>query len=149
MANTPQWTTETLEVAASIAAQLGQTAKGPLVQIRRIVFRLGVDVARALLNETMQVEARGGMMLPDGSRRRTPGGVYFHLTRGRVSDEDRTFIFPPRTWGKRQQAAPKARTPAQPPFDPATLPNLARDVRTVKITLIGRPGPTRSHATAP
>jgi len=28
---------------------------------------------------TLQTEENGGLMLPDGSRRRTPGGVFFHL----------------------------------------------------------------------
>jgi hypothetical protein len=39
-------------------------------------------------------ERNGGMMLPDQSRRRTPGGVFFALARKKLSPEDREAIFP-------------------------------------------------------
>ncbi len=95
MTSTPQEPmSDTRELAATIAEQLGESQGGPIGQIRRLVECLGADVALALLEETKQVEASGGMMLPDGSRRRTPGGVYFHLIKGRISGEDRAFIFP-------------------------------------------------------
>jgi len=42
------------------------------------------------------VEAGGGRMLPDGSQRRTPGGVFFLLLRqsADVSRRDKDYIFP-------------------------------------------------------
>ena len=72
---------EIQQLAAAIAAQLGETLGGPIGQIRRVVQTLGAERARALLAEALAVEERGGMVLPDGSRRRTPGGVVFHLVR--------------------------------------------------------------------
>ncbi len=139
-------------ITATIAGQLGETERGPINQIRRTVQRLGPEAALALLQETKQIEAQGGMLLPDGSRRRTPGGVFFHLVRERATPEDRAVIFP--GWSKRPtpQAAgtstpAPAAHPAAPIVPPEALPNLSGEVRTVKITLIGRPGPVTSSPT--
>lgn len=67
------------EVMAVIAERLGETERHALEQIWRIIRVLGRTQAVALLEETERIEASGGMMVMDGSRRRTPGGVYFHL----------------------------------------------------------------------
>ncbi len=142
-----------------IAAQLGETERGPLGQVGRVVGRLGVDRARAFLTRTQKIDASGGLMLPDGSRRRTPGGVFFHLVRAddTLSREDRVSIFPPQ-FGRngRKKAAGTAGTPVTPaPPAPAPSPAWADDdyrrvmaalqqetgrATTVKITVIGRPG---------
>ena len=76
------------ETAAIIAQELGETDPIPQEQIRRIVERLGAEAALTLLRETLEIEAQGGMLLPDRSRRRTPGGVFFYLVRSRTSKED-------------------------------------------------------------
>src|SRR3712207_8553152 len=98
----PAMATETKvkEVADQIAQALGETTPVPRGQIRRIVQRLGPEAALGFLQEAQAVEETGGLMLPDGSRRRTPGGVFFFLVRGRVSPEDRAVLFPP--WAKRK-----------------------------------------------
>lgn len=146
MTSTPQepTLTDTRELVTMIAAQLGEKQGGAIGQIWRLVERLGADVALALLEETKQIETAGGMMLPDGSRRRTPGGVYFHLIKGRISDEDRAFIFPMVNWTNRKQGKSNDGTqqPVPTSVDPSELPNLNGEV-TVKITLIGRPGATK------
>jgi hypothetical protein len=67
------------ETAMFIADRLGETEEGPRQQLIRIVGALGRTQARALLEETLRIEENGGMLLPDGSRRRTIGGIYFHL----------------------------------------------------------------------
>jgi hypothetical protein len=67
------------KLATKIAKKLGEEAPGARIQIRQIIQVAGADAALALLRRTREVEAAGGMMLPDGSRRRTPGGVYFQL----------------------------------------------------------------------
>ena len=43
--------------------------------------------------EALTVEANGGMRTQDGSRRRTKGGVFFYLVRGRVSPRERQQLF--------------------------------------------------------
>jgi hypothetical protein len=143
-------TPDTRAIAAMIAQELGETQPVPVAQIRRIVQRLGPEAALAFLQETHQIEAQGGLMLPDGSRRRTPGGVFFFLVRQRVSPEDGAVIFP--GWSKRPKSqtgtahAPAAQ-PAAPVVPPETLPHLTGELRTVKITLIGRPGPITTSPT--
>ena len=121
-------------VTRSIAQQLGETQRTPIQQIRRIVERRGAAAAQAVLQETQQVETNGGMMLPDGSRRRTPGGVYFQLVRSRLSAEDRAIIFPPRQSSK-QRKGPRQPPPATPR---AQEPVLTADMATSFIHL-GKP----------
>jgi hypothetical protein len=58
------------------------------------VQHAGADFAREMLKETMELEAIGGMLTADGTRRRTPGGVYFYITKGKLSPELRQVIFP-------------------------------------------------------
>ena len=145
--------TDTRALATTIAQHLGETQPWPLSQIRRIVQRLGPEAALAFVQEAQAIEAQGGLMLPDGSRRRTLGGVFFFLVRERVTPEDRAAIFPP--WSKRPpartgsppgQSPPAALSPA-PDLEVGALPNLSGELRTVKITLIGRPGPITTSPT--
>ncbi len=84
-----------LQLAAEIAGQLGETEEEPRATILRAVERVGAQVALALLQEAQAVEAGGGLWLGDGSRRRTPGGVFFHLLRQRTEKPDRLAIFYP------------------------------------------------------
>jgi hypothetical protein len=43
------------------------------------VWALGQTATQRFYEQTLQIEQNGGMMLHDGSRRRTPGGIFFHL----------------------------------------------------------------------
>ncbi len=81
MTNAPPMTT-----TAAIAAQLGETHAGARATIWRIVRTLGPDRAQAFVAQALEVEANGGMIVPDGSRKRTLGGI-FYLVRTQVSDE--------------------------------------------------------------
>jgi cold shock protein len=83
------------QVAAEIAGRLGETEDEPYAQIQRIVQYLGADTALAWLQETLEIEAQGGMWLSDGSRRKTPGGIYFKLVRQRVAKTTMLSIFYP------------------------------------------------------
>ncbi len=49
-----------------------------------VVAELGDDCVRQLVREVATVEAAGGMTTQDGSRRRTPGGVFFALAYDRL-----------------------------------------------------------------
>jgi len=150
----PRLEPEDWRATQEIAAQLGETERGPLGQVGRVVDRLGADRARAFLTRTQEIEVAGGLMLPDGSRRRTPGGVFFHLVRANdtLSREDRVYIFPPQSGRKK---ATGNNVPPAPASAPATwadddyrrvmaalqlqLDNPGR-ASIVKITVIGRPG---------
>ncbi len=85
----------TRAIAAEIAAQLGETEPEPLHHLYRAVRHLGEDRARALVTQALTVEETGGMLLPDGSRRRTLGGVFFHLVRVEVGHKEAFRIFRP------------------------------------------------------
>ncbi len=152
----PRLGPEDWRATQEIAAGLGETTRGPLGQVGRVVGRLGADRARAFLTRAQEIEAAGGLMLPDGSRRRTPGGVFFHLVRAddTLTRKDRVYIFPPQ-FGRngRAKAAGTVATPATSAPTPlsawanddyrcvmaALQQNIGR-ATTVKITVIGRPG---------
>jgi hypothetical protein len=133
------------ETAATIAQQLGETDPIPREQIRRIIERLGAEATFAFLREAMEIEAQGGMLLSNERRRRTPGGVFFYLTRSRVSEEDRAFIWPPVP-----RPAPRPLRKVEPVARSLTwedrltvLDEVLKQkgiATTVKITLVGRPG---------
>ena len=144
---------EAQALAAEIATAFGETAPDPVGQIARAVDRLGAERARAVLAQVQEIEAGGGQMLPDGSRRRTPGGLFFLLLRrsADVSRRDKVFIFPHLFQDKKARAAAgdsAATVPASVAWTDETYRVLARQLQqhspgratTVKITVIGQPG---------
>jgi Phosphorylated adapter RNA export protein, RNA-binding domain len=131
----------TAPVVAAIAAQLGETEQLPLRQIARALATLGEERVRAFVAEALATEAQGGLMLPDGSRRRTLGGVFFHLLRKGVTPAERRAIFPP--YPSSRSPAPAAAKGARFSWEDyaAALHELRRpgEATSVKITVIGRP----------
>ncbi len=122
-------------VAAEIAAAV---AEPNVALIQRIVARIGPDAALAFLTEALAIEAAGGLLTSDGARRRTPGGVFFNLVRGRIDPRDRWKLWP--------QDRPRLPGPIMPfkwEDRLAHLPDLLAEpgvAMTAKLTLIGRPG---------
>ena len=84
-----------------IATTLGETESVPLMHIRRIIQTLGPERALQLLEQAQTVEAQGGLMLFDGSRRRTLGGVFFRLVREQTTPAERSRIW---SWTKKAKA---------------------------------------------
>ncbi|MEI8165473.1 MAG: hypothetical protein WCG26_03805 [Chloroflexales bacterium] len=128
-------------------------------QIRRIVRHLGPAAAQATATEAIQLEAAGGMLLPDGSRRRTLGGVFFAIVRARLSPEEQALIFPlfstrkPKAPGAAPAGQDAAPAPALPAVTWADRLILIADLKaasgkatTVKMTLIGRPARVSEQA---
>ncbi|XP_015666645.1 phosphorylated adapter RNA export protein isoform X3 [Protobothrops mucrosquamatus] len=64
------------KVADEIAYRLHEPKKD---LIARVVKIIGKKKSIELLMETTEVEQNGGLLIMDGSRRRTPGGVYINL----------------------------------------------------------------------
>jgi PHAX RNA-binding domain len=121
---------------ALLAAVLGETAPGPLAQLAAVQTRFGPIATWRLLQKTLDVEARGGLLVPDGSRRRTPGGTFFELAR---------------TWGRGQRGQPPFTYRWQPPHLARTVAKLLEIPPggdcTMKTTLIGTPGPLEDRYT--
>ncbi|HYO96154.1 MAG TPA: phosphorylated adapter RNA export RNA-binding domain-containing protein [Polyangiaceae bacterium] len=83
----------TEETVAHISKSLGEVEETPLTQISEVVRVLGEEGALALLKETLDIEKKGGMLLADGTRRRSPGGVYFQLARKKLPADEKKQIF--------------------------------------------------------
>ena len=138
-------------------ATLVQTLQEPNTDLLTQVLRvLGQDRCAAILADTLTCEATGGMLTRDGTRRRTPGGVFFQLVRERVTPHERRRLFPHPAppHGQRQPHGQPQRQPTTLTWDEASslIQTLATqpagEARTMKLTLIGRPGKveTRSQA---
>lgn len=128
-----------------LSEKLDETAKKPREQIRQIVELCGIEFAREVYERAVQKEAEGGMMLPDGSRRRTIGGVFFYLARHQVSDEHHAIIFPQyKRWKPGEEPPPLPQYPVFKWNERAELIQSLLDeqgeLSTVKVTLVGRPG---------
>jgi len=93
------------------------------------------------------VETSDEMMLPNRSRRRTPGGVFFYLLGTDVGQKEWCWIFRLQTTGHGAQGADQTMATEATPFDWATFGTAATEAMsnageatTVKLTVIGKPG---------
>lgn len=77
-----------------IAKTLEEDNPNARKQIARLLQACGQEFPKKLLKETLEIEAQGGLMLPDGSRHRTPGGVFLYLAKTQLSPELRRKVFP-------------------------------------------------------
>ena len=131
-----------------LAEVLQETNRPLLMQVLRI---LGPDRTSTVLIETLQCEAAGGMLTHDGTHRRTPGGTFFQLVRKQASLYERRRLFP-RPIPQHGQGPPPA--PAALTWEEASslMQTLATEppgeARTMKLTLIGRPGKVETRGQA-
>src|SRR5882762_4229840 len=109
------------ETARDIADKLEEKDHGARALVYRIVREAGIDAAMSFLQEALEVEANGGLMLPDGSRRRTVGGVFFQIAKKGFSVRQRYLIWgyqnkkrPTKDPGKQEKSPPKAEKPHRP-----------------------------------
>ncbi|XP_037714242.1 phosphorylated adapter RNA export protein [Drosophila subpulchrella] len=80
------------DVATEMASKLYEEKDELLV---RVVEILGMDLPLQLYKETQRIEADGGMMIKNGKRRRTPGGVFLFLLKHHdsITQEQQKSIF--------------------------------------------------------
>src|SRR6266704_1889274 len=96
---------------ALTADQLAAALQEPNVDLlRQVLVVLGPDHTAQLLAQTLEVEAAGGMLVRNGTRRRTPGGVFLHLVRQQVTRSQREYLFP-----RAAPQTPQGQAPAQAP----------------------------------
>ena len=110
--------------------------------IRRIVTAIGEAQARALLEQVLAIEAAGGQMTLDGTRRKTPGGVFISTARAQTPDKKARqklldFRQPPKRAPEAAPVTPLTWEEAQQLLTQA-FESIA-EAKTMKITLIGRP----------
>jgi hypothetical protein len=120
--------------------RLAEVLQEPNLPLLRWVWKtLGPDTCLTLLTETLQTEAQGGLMTADGSRRRTPGGVFFFLLKPKLTPKQwwqfQARSLPKLTW----KTAEQAMTDFQSPPGKATQ---------MKLMLIGRPTEVKAQGAA-
>jgi hypothetical protein len=83
----------TADAVNNIIQALNETDEQPRKQIAEIVEVLGDDIALGLLQEVKSVQDTGGQAVRDGTRQRTPGGIFFSLAKSKLPKADRNRIF--------------------------------------------------------
>jgi hypothetical protein len=131
-----------LSAVDRIASTLNESAEQPLNQLKRVVECLGVDKCLELLEETERIEEQGGMMVPDGTRRRTAGGVFFVLARRLLSNRDRHRIFGQPPGVAHKPPKPREEPPASS-LRPIELPPARPRRRFIEVSSISRHQPPR------
>lgn len=79
------------ETVDQICTQLTESNRAA---VGRVVRAIGDEPSLALLTQTLELEANGGMLTRDETRRRTPGGVFLQLARTVVPKELHPQVFP-------------------------------------------------------
>lgn len=112
---------EQLQFVLTVAGWLGETENPQAYyMIRRIIETLGKECVFGLLRRTLEVENAGGMQTLKGSRRRTIGGVFFHLAKAEYPEE-LSFLF---THRRKRPAPPilDCRLPADKSVKKSVIP---------------------------
>jgi hypothetical protein len=118
--------------------------------IGKIINVIGPERTQAFLGEALELEANGGLLRKDGQRR-TPGGTFFYHVRGKLPPVERRqlwgYAVKKKTTPSSRHKKPKDDTPTVPPLTWDQVQALFQEVKTeaseaktVKLTLIGRPG---------
>ncbi|NJL93538.1 MAG: hypothetical protein HC915_07300 [Anaerolineae bacterium] len=148
-------TPEQKVVIDEIIAAFQETDKEPLTQIREIVQYGGIPFTRAVFQEALRLEAAGGVLTHDGTRRRTPGGVFFFLARMFLSRPAQRIIFFSRQYGKKTdeegqegQAKP-AKKAAKPAKQQGKAPQAGTSPVPQKAPKAKKPAPAGAAGGAP
>ncbi len=132
----------------TLAEVLQEPNRPLLTQVLRL---LGQDRCAALLADTLTCESNGGMLTKDGTRRRTPGGVFFQLVKQQATPQERGRLFPrpaPQHGQRRPQASAVLTWEEASSLMQTLATEPAGEARTMKLTLIGRPGKVETRGQA-
>lgn len=83
----PEPVDEMQQFVTTICTWLNETNDGPRTQIALVVATIGTAKTMDLLKEVLGIEERGGIKTVYQRRRRTVGGVFFHLAKRRYGQE--------------------------------------------------------------
>lgn len=136
----PDYSTMSIRTFVRQAAKrLDETELGPRTHLHTIVEWYGFKRVITWIEEAERIEAAGGEMLPDGSRRRTLGGIFFRVVCDAISSRDRQYLFPKQN-RKIIKALAKADQPCIEWADRYSVINEApyqiRKIISVKITIV-------------
>jgi hypothetical protein len=141
--------TAATNTSRTLVSTIADTLQEPNVDlVRRVVRVLGEACAHALLAETLKIEAEGGLLIADKSRRRTPGGVFFHVVKSTTPRKLRARIFPPTEASPRAASLPSCTWSDVQEAIQAVVGTTPGEADTVKLTLIGRPTATQTRGQA-
>jgi hypothetical protein len=133
----------------TLVSTLADTLQEPNIDLlRRVVRVLGETRAQAVLEETLTIEAAGGLLIADQSRRRTPGGVFFHVVKSTTPRKLRARIFPPTEASPRAASLPSCTWSDVQEAMQTLVGTTPGEAHTVKLTLIGRPTATQTRGQA-
>lgn len=121
-----------------VAKKLGETDEQPIHQIELIIELAGQEFVQEMLEETLQIEEKGGMQTEDNKRRRTPGGVFFYIVKGKMDAELRQQIFP--NFGQRERLRVVEWDERHEFVDPILDSEEYGNMRYATVNLHGRPG---------
>jgi hypothetical protein len=124
-------------LAVEAAKVLGEENEGPIHQLELILEHVGKPFLDELIAETLKIEENGGMMTDDGKRRRTIGGVFFYLAKGKIDPRIRYLIFP--SFGQKEKGKVIEWAERIQYLDGMYEPEAAGEVKYHTLTLQGRP----------
>jgi len=138
------------EITVDKLAEVLQEPKKNL--LTKVLRTLGPERTTAIFADTLQQEAAGGVLTKDGTRRRTAGGGFFQLVKAQATRQERRRLFPrptPQQAQARPQEPPQALTWDEvSPILETLATHPAGEARTMKLTLIGRPGKVEMRSQA-
>lgn len=126
--------------AIEIAEKIGESEAKPIKQIELLLEKCGMEFVQQIFDETEDIETKGGMETHDKKRKRTKGGVFFFLAKGRMDASIRQDIFP--QFGKHNtgEVLPMGINWENRLAPMEALREEAGQVHNLSVTLIGRPG---------
>lgn len=148
---------EAWEAARRITRSLNENGPQVTRLIVRLIETMGIEFADDFLQQTLAVEAQGGIWLPNGTRRRTPGGAFLYLARKALNAEQQIAVFGRYRAGEPQDITPQSTElhPRLPRFFKAQRVDIVAALReasgsvfSAKVVLIGRPQSVREQMSA-
>ena len=86
------------QLVAALANRLRETEPEPIAQLARICACMEPAHVLRLVRRVEAIERNGGMLIQDGTRRKTKGGVFFYLARtrkyGKLTKAQRRYCYP-------------------------------------------------------